>query len=147
MKNFQEDKEKLIRQFDKLKQRTQELGKWHFQHSHRDASKLWTILYTYIDEMVKHAPLRFIREPLFEITLDPSRKLFSIKANKSTYTCFKGYYSQSSDFESIISDLSEMLLKYGLSLKETDDSIKQNNKKHLVERCRQYTVKYVEEKE
>lgn len=147
MKYFKEDVEKLTRQFDKLKKRTQELGKWHFHHGHNDAAKLWTILYTYLDEMVKYKPTRFIREPIFEITLYPSRKLFSIKANKSTCSCFKGYFSQSSEFDNIISDLSDMLLKYGLYLSETEESIKQKSKKHALDPIRQYTVKYVEEKE
>ena len=147
MRYIREDTEKLMKQFDKLKERIQEIGKWHFKHGHTDAAKLWTILYGYLEEMVNKSPLRFVREPIFEITLYPSKKLFSIQAHKSTYTCFKGYYSKSSEFDKIMSDLAEMLLKYGLSLKETEKSIEQNNKKHLVEHCRHYTVKYVEEKE
>ncbi len=149
MRYIREDTEKLSRQLEKLKEKVQQLGKWHFKHGHDDARHLWTILYNYLEEMVKQTKTRFIREPIFEITLYPSKNLFSIQAHKSTCTCFRGYYSKSSEYDKIISDLSEMLLKYGLSLSETEESIKQNNKykKHVIERTRQYEVKYVEEKE
>lgn len=146
MRYVREDTEKLAKQFAELKEKVRQFGKWHFKHGHSDAAHLWTILYNYLEEIVNKTQRSYISEPIFEITLYPSKRHFSIQTHKSGYICFRGYIAQSSDYEKIISDLTEMFLKYGLQLLETEESIKRHTKKYVVEHSREYVVKFVEEK-
>ncbi|MBQ7410483.1 MAG: hypothetical protein IJW20_03780 [Clostridia bacterium] len=146
MRYVREDTEKLSRQFAELKAKVQQFGKWHFKHGHSDSAHLWTILYNYLDEIATRTKRNYISEPIFEIALYPSKHHFSIQTHKSGYTCFRGYIAQSSDYDKIISDLTEMLFKYGLELTETEASQKRQKQKNVVERPREYVVKFVEEK-
>lgn len=139
-----ENIEKLTQHFGELKEKVQKTGKLHFSSGYSDSAHLWTIIYNYLVEIVNSAHKKYISEPIFEISVYPSKKQYIVKANKTYCTCFKGYIAKKTDYEKIITDISDMLLKYGLKLYETEESVKQHQKKYVIEHSRQYVVKFLE---
>lgn len=144
MRYIVQDNEKLAQQSEILKSKIQQIGKWHIKHRHSDSAHIWSIMYNNLEE-IANSTHRLIRQPIFEIIVYPWKNQFSIRTNKSYYTCYQGYITKTSDYKSVIFDLKEILLKYDLILVEKEESLKKNsNDERVFQSTREYEVKFVE---